>query len=294
MSENRVARRTFLNITAASIAGAAWSGTVPPKARAAAPSPASRTPSPATVKLGVASYSLRQFSRAKAIEMIKTLRTPYVNFKSVHVAYESSPAELAAIRKEVETAGLQIVGGGTIDFTKDIDDDVRRYFEYARAAGMPLIVGTCSPRVLPRVEQFAKQFDIKVAIHNHGPEDKNFPSPYDVLRAVENMDPRMGLCMDIGHTARTGTDIVKAARDAGPRLLDMHAKDLRDKSAKDSQCVVGEGVLPIPALFQALSDIAYAGFVNLEYEIDADDQLPGMKQSFAYMRGVLAGQGRVA
>jgi sugar phosphate isomerase/epimerase len=212
----------------------------------------------------------------------------------VHAAYESSPAELAAIRREVETAGLQIVGGGTIDFTKDIDDDVRRYFEYARALGMPLIVGTCAPPVLPRVEKFAKQFDIKIAIHNHGPEDNHFPSPYDVLTAVKNMDPRMGLCMDIGHTARTGTDIVKAARDAGPRLLDMHAKDLRDKSDKDSQCIVGEGVLPIPALFETLSDIGYAGFVNLEYEIDADDPLPGMKESFAYMRGVLAGQGRVA
>jgi len=115
-----------------------------------------------------------------------------------------------------------------------------------------------------------------------------------VLTAVKNMDARMGLCMDIGHTARTGTDIVKAARDAGLRLLDMHAKDLRDRSDKDSQCIVGEGVLPIPALFQTLSDIGYAGFVNLEYEIDADDPLPGMKQSFAYMRGVLAGQGRVA
>jgi sugar phosphate isomerase/epimerase len=294
MSKNTVPRRTFLTTTAASIAGAALTGAVPHTVRAATAAAASRAPSPETVKLGVASYSLRNFPREKAIEMIKTLRTPYVNLKSVHAAYESSPAELAAMRREVETAGLQIVGGGTIDFTKDVDDDVRRYFEYAHAAGMPLIVGTCAPAVLPRIEKFARQFDIKVAIHNHGPEDDHFPSPYDVLTAVKNMDPRLGLCMDIGHTARTGTDIVKAAHDAGPRLLDMHAKDLRDKSDKDSQCIVGEGVLPIPALFQTLSDIGYAGFVNLEYEIDADDPLPGMKQSFAYMRGVLAGLRRVA
>ena len=158
--------------------------------------------------------------------MIKTLRTPYVNFKSVHVPYEKSPEELVALRKSIEAAGFQIVGGGTITFDKDTDDGVEKYFAYAKAAGMPTIVCTGDPVVLPRVEKFAKQYDIKVAIHNHGPEDKHFPSPYDVLKAVKGMDPRMGLCIDVGHTVRTGTDVVKAVLDAGPRLHDMHVKDL--------------------------------------------------------------------
>jgi sugar phosphate isomerase/epimerase len=239
--------------------------------------------------LGVASYSLRNFPRAKAIEMVKALGTPYINLKSVHLPYELPPDELAAARREIEAAGLQIVGGGTITFGKDSDDDVRRYFDYAKAAGMPLIVATAEAGTLPRVERFAKQYDIRVAIHNHGPEDKRFPSPYDVLKLVRTMDPRMGLCIDIGHTVRTGTDVVRAIADAGPRLLDMHAKDLRDLSAKGSQCIVGEGAIPIAAIFDQLQAIHYAGYVNLEYEIDADDPLPGMKQSFAYMRGVLAG-----
>jgi sugar phosphate isomerase/epimerase len=69
----------------------------------------------------------------------------------------------------------------------------------------------------------------------------------------------------------------------------MHIKDLRDLKAKDSQCIVGEGVIPIPDIFRRLIAMRYSGYVNLEYEIDADDPLPGMKQSFAYMRGVLAG-----
>jgi sugar phosphate isomerase/epimerase len=103
------------------------------------------------------------------------------------------------------------------------------------------------------------------------------------------MDPRMGLCIDIGHTVRTGTDVVKAVLDAGPRLLDMHVKDLADLKTRESQVIVGEGGLPIPDIFRALDTIHYGGYVNLEYEIDADDPLPGMKQSFAYMRGVLAG-----
>jgi sugar phosphate isomerase/epimerase len=241
------------------------------------------------VKLGVASYSLRKFPRAQAIAMVNALGTPYINVKSVHLPYELPPEELAAARREIEAAGLQIVGGGTITFDQDTDEGVRTYFEYAKGAGMPLITGTTDPAILPRIERFARAYDIKVAIHNHGPEDKHFPSPYDVLKQVRTMDPRIGLCIDIGHTVRTGTDVVQAIADAGPRLLDMHAKDLRDLTAKGSQCIVGEGAMPIAAIVRQLQAMHFAGYVNLEYEIDADDPLPGMKQSFAYMRGVLAG-----
>jgi sugar phosphate isomerase/epimerase len=243
------------------------------------------------VRLGVASYSLRKFPRAQTIAMVNALGTPYINVKSVHLPYELPPEELAAARREIEAAGLQIVGGGTITFDQDTDEGVRKYFEYAKGAGMPLITGTADPVILPRIERFARAYDIKVAIHNHGPEDKHFPSPYDVLKQVRTMDPRIGLCIDIGHTVRTGTDVMRAIADAGPRLLDMHAKDLRDLTAKGSQCIVGEGAMPIAAIVRQLQAMHFAGYVNLEYEIDADDPLPGMKQSFAYMRGVLAGLG---
>jgi len=272
-------RRTFLKTSAAGVAGVLT------------PWPALSVPErgDVSVRLGVASYSLRNFPRAQAIEMVKALGTPYVNLKSVHLPYELAPEELAAARREIEAAGLQIVGGGTITFDEDTDDGVRKYFAYAKAAGMPVLVATTDPPILPRIERFAKQYDIKVAIHNHGPEDKHFPSPYDVLKHVRTMDPRMGLCIDIGHTVRTGTDVVRAIADAGARVLDMHVNDLRDLSAKGSQCIVGEGAIPIAAVFDQLQAIHYAGYVNLEYEIDADDPLPGMKQSFAYMRGVVAG-----
>ncbi|MFL5488768.1 MAG: sugar phosphate isomerase/epimerase family protein, partial [Gemmatimonadaceae bacterium] len=205
-----------------------------------------------------------------------------------HLPYEAPASELAAARQEAEAAGLVIVGGGTITFETDTDDGVRKYFDYAKAAGLPLIVCTCKRATLPRIERFAKQYDIKIAIHNHGPDDENFPSPYDALRAVKGMDPRMGLCIDLGHTARTGTDVVRAIADAGPRLLDMHAKDLRDLRVAESQCIVGEGKMPIPEIFRQLQKSGYKGYVNLEYEIDPDNPMPGMKQSVAYMRGVLA------
>ena len=136
-----------------------------------------------------------------------------------------------------------------------------------------------------------KEYNIKLAIHNHGPEDKNFPSPFDVLAAVKNLDPRIGLCIDLGHSLRAGADVVAAIHAAGPRLYDLHIKDLADASAKESQVAVGEGVMPVRAIFQALMDTHYPGNVDLEYEIHADDPMPGVVESFAYMRGVLAGMG---
>jgi sugar phosphate isomerase/epimerase len=292
MSDHRLSRRTFLTVSAASAAGAALSaaGSAQSILAAAHPVDPPLAPSPPPgVALGVASYSLRNFPRARAIEMVKALGLRHVNVKSVHLPYDLSAQELAAARQEIETAGLVVVGGGVITFDTDRDDDLQRYFAYARAAGMPLITATADPALLPRIERFAKQYDIQVAIHNHGPEDKHFPSPYDVLRYVKDLDRRIGLCMDVGHTTRTGTDVVRAIADAGPRLLDMHMKDLRDRTSVESQCIVGEGTIPIAAIFRQLEAVGYRGYVNLEYEIDPDAPLPGMKQSLAYMRGALAG-----
>ena len=281
MPDHDLPRRTFLKVAALGAVNA----TNLAHGRTAAHSTAENF----GVKLGVASYSLRNFSRAKAIEMTRTLGTRYINLKSVHLPYDASPAEIAEARREITAAGLEIVGGGMITFDSDTDEGVQKYFDYAKAAGMPVMVSTCNPVMLPRVEKFAKRYDIKVAIHNHGPEDNNFPSPYDALKAVKKMDPRMGLCIDMGHTVRTGTDVVRAVADAGSRLLDMHAKDLRDLKVSESQCIVGEGKIPIAEIFRQLESMRYRGYVNVEYEIDADDPMPGMKQSFAYMRGVLAG-----
>ncbi len=291
MSDHHVPRRTFLKLAALGTVGAALTECA---SASAVPAPerrgfADKIAKDNEVKLGVASYSLRNFSRAQAIQMTKALGTRFINLKSVHLPYDASLAEMAAARHEVEAAGLEIVGGGMITFETDTDEGVRKYFDYAKTAGMPLIVGTCKPTVLPRIEKFVKQYDIKLAIHNHGPEDPDFPSPYDALKAVQGMDPRMGLCIDVGHTVRTGTDVVRAVADAGPRLLDMHAKDLRDLKVAESQCIVGEGRMPIAEIFRRLLAIGYSGYVNLEYEIEPDDPMPGMRQSFAYMRGVLAG-----
>ncbi|MGD2216601.1 MAG: TIM barrel protein [Gemmatimonadales bacterium] len=285
MTEHDLSRRKFLKTAAFGAAAL----TLP--AQAAAWESNAKCAAMRGIKLGVATYSLRELSRAAAIAAIKALRARYVSVKSFHLPYESTPAELAAGRREFEEAGLEIVSGGVITLQEDDDDHIRTHFEYAKVCGMPLMVIAPTPTTLPRIERFVRQYDIAVAIHNHGPEDRYFPGPRDALPIIRDMDPRVGLCVDLGHTARTGVDVVEALAEAADRVLDIHIKDLRDLLDRESQCIVGEGAMPVPAIFRQLGAMGYTGHVNLEYEIDASDPLPGMQRSFGYMRGVLTGLG---
>src|SRR5271157_3402738 len=245
---------------------------------------------PSPIGLGAASYSFRKFGMADVIKFMKQLDSPYLNVKDMHLPMTNA-AEIQQVTSEYRAAGIKLTAAGTIYFLKDDDDDMRRKFEYCKLAGIALIVAGPTPETLPRLEKFVKEYDIKIAIHNHGPEDKYFPSPLDALKAVKNMDPRIGVCIDVGHTARTGTDVPTAIRQVGPRLYDVHMKDLANASSKESQVAVGDGCLPVEEIFAALIEIQYLGYVDLEYEIHEDDAMPGMVKSFAYMRGALAGMG---
>jgi sugar phosphate isomerase/epimerase len=248
---------------------------------------------PCPIRLGVTSYSFRHFDRAHVIEFMKELNTPYLNAKDVKDHLPMTPPEetLKAV-SDYKAAGINLNAAGTIYFPKDEDDDIRQKFEYCKRAGVSVIVaGDPAPTTLPRIEKFVKEYDIRFAIHNHGTEDKVWPSPLDVLKAVKDMDPRMGSCMDVGHASRASTDVVQAIREVGPRLFDVHIKDLTSFSSKESQVPVGDGIMPVRGIFESLIAINYKGNVDLEYEIHEDDPMPGMIKSFAYMRGVLAGMG---
>jgi hypothetical protein len=242
------------------------------------------------IRLGIASYTFRKFDQAHLIEFMKQLKSPYLNLKDFHLPM--TPADQVAPRAaEYRAAGLQLTAAGTIYFDKDNDEDIKTKFDYVKAAGIPIIVGAPTRQVLPRVEKFVKQYDIKLAIHNHGPEDKQWPSPLDILAVIKTMDPRIGCCVDVGHTMRAGTDPVEALKKVGPRLFDVHMKDLAESKVKESQVAVGDGLMPVPAIFKTLVAMGYKGNVDLEYEISESDPFPGVMKSFAYMRGVIAGLG---
>jgi sugar phosphate isomerase/epimerase len=250
----------------------------------------SGTPSP--IHLGMASYTFRNFSRAQLIGFMKQLNLTALNAKDVKDHLPMDAAEEAKALADYAAAGIKLHAAGTISFAKDDEADIRSKFEYCKRAGISVIVaGDPKPETLPHIEKFVKEYDIRFAIHNHGPEDKVWHSPLDVLKAVKNMDPRMGCCIDVGHAERAGTEVVQAIHTVGPRLFNMHMKDLTDFTSKESQVAVGDGKMPVREIFRALAATKYKGFVDLEYEIHADDPMPGVAASFAYMRGVLAGMG---
>src|SRR6267143_786163 len=244
------------------------------------------------IRRGVASYTFRNFSRAQMIGFLKQLNVLALNAKDVKDHLPMEPQEEAAALADYAAAGIKLHAAGTIYFPKDEDEDIRGKFEYCKRAGIGVIVaGDPAPETLPRIEKFVKEYDIRFAIHNHGPEDMLWHSPLDVLKAIKGMDPRMGCCIDVGHTARAGTDVVQSIKEAGPRLFNLHIKDLTSFQNKESQVAVGEGNMPVREIFQALIAMKYNGFVDLEYEIHPDDPMSGVIASFAYMRGVLAGLG---
>jgi sugar phosphate isomerase/epimerase len=293
---SHLSRRNFLR-SSATLAGAsaAAAASALPALALSAPAldtPARETGKPSPIKLGICSYTFRNFSREQMIGFLKQLPMDEINVKDVKDHLPADADEEAKAIAAYQAAGIRMHAAGAIYFRKDEDDDIRKQFEYCKRAGIKVIVaGDPTPETLPRIEKFIKEYDIRIAIHNHGPEDKVWPSPLDVLKSVKGMDPRMGLCIDVGHTVRAGTDVVQAIRQAGPRLFDVHMKDLANFTDKESQVTVGDGIMPVREIFEELAKIHYGGFVDLEYEVHGDEPMPGVIGSMAYMRGLLTGLG---
>jgi sugar phosphate isomerase/epimerase len=285
--KNTLSRRKFIGSGALAAAACVTSGVIPVSAQLT-----QATGKPSPIRLGMASYTFRNFTRAQLIGFMKQLNLTALNAKDAKDHLPMDPAGEAAALADYAANGITLHAAGAIYFPKDEDDDIRSKFEYCKRANIKVIVaGDPTPETLPRIEKFVKEYDIRFAIHNHGPEDKIWHSPLDVLKSVKDMDPRMGCCIDVGHCVRAGTDVVQAIHEVGPRLFNMHMKDLTNFQSKESQVAVGDGIMPVRQIFDALIETNYPGFVDLEYEVHGDDPMPGVISSFAYMRGVLSGMG---
>lgn len=237
------------------------------------------------LKLGVASYSLRKFTQEKAIAMAKRVGLEYMCFKSMHLPLSSTVKELQSSAKNVKDAGLELYGCGVVYMTTR--EEVDQTFEYAKNSGMSVIVGVPGHDLLEYTNDKIKQYDIKVAIHNHGPGDDLYPSPDSIYQKIKGLDPRFGICMDIGHTRRIGQDPIAEGVKCFDRLFDIHLKDV-DKAEADGESIeIGRGVIDIPGFLAMLVEKEYQGVVSLEYEKDADDPLPGLAESVGYVKGCL-------
>ena len=238
------------------------------------------------LKLGLTSYTFRNFSLTQTIEMTKRLGLKRISLKDMHLPLDSTNEQIAQAVAEVKNAGLELYGAGVIYMASEAE--VNRAFEYAKAAGLKMIIGVPEHEFLPMVEKKVKEYDIIVAIHNHGPGDKRFPTPESVYDKIKDMDKRMGLCLDIGHTMRMGIDPSVPAEKYFDRLYEIHIKDETEAAPSGSTVEIGRGVIDIPKFLKTLIRLNYKGTVSFEFEKDKEDPLPGVAESLGYVKGVLS------
>lgn len=235
--------------------------------------------------LGMASYTFREFGLEETLSMTGRLGLKRIAFKSFHLPLESTQEKIRETAARVRQAGLELYGCGVVYMNTRAE--VERAFAYAQTAGMEVIIGVPAHDLIPYVEQLIKKTGIKVAIHNHGPGDKLYPTPQSAYDRVESLDARFGLCVDVGHTLRAGVNPSHAVRRLADRVLDVHIKDVSSADARGSTIEIGRGKIDIPDLCRALGEIRFSGTVSFEFEKDARDPLPGVAESVGYVRGVL-------
>ncbi|HEV3412558.1 MAG TPA: sugar phosphate isomerase/epimerase [Puia sp.] len=238
-----------------------------------------------SLQLGIAGYTFLHVPVDGAIAMMKRVGVTNLSIKDFYLPLDSPADTIHAVSAKFRDAGIRIYAAGVIYMKTAAEVD--RAFDYAKVLGVGLIIAAPNPDLLPNVEQKVKATGIRVAIHNHGPEDKLYPSPVDVYDHVKGLDERIGLCLDIGHAARAGADPVKVVNDYGSRIFDLHIKDLAVISKEAKPIELGRGVLDIPGLLAALVKIRYAGVCSIEHEMDMNDSLPGIAESAGFFRGVV-------
>lgn len=238
------------------------------------------------LRVGVASYSLREFPITEVLQSIRRLGVHYLSLKDIHLPLSSTPEQRRQIREQSEALGLSITSCGVI-YLKNDEAQMHQAFDYVRDLGASVAVVGVSRDMLPLLDRVIRSYELKVAIHNHGPNDKLFPSPLEVYDAVKGLDHRIGLCMDIGHTFRMHEDLVDNVKKTRDRLYSMHIKDLDSNHIDAKGVPVGTGVLPTIPFLRELMHPGYAGELQLEYEVEPKDPLFGMAESLGYMRGAL-------
>lgn len=247
--------------------------------RAAAPGP--------RFELGLASYTFREFGLDETLAMARRLGFVRIALKDVHLPLDSSPEVIRATIEKVRAAGLVAYGCGVVYMATDAGVD--RAFTYAKAGGMGLIIGVPDHGLLARAERRVRETGIRLALHNHGPGDLRYPTPQSILERIGDLDPRIGVCLDVGHCQRSGLDPSEEAARCGARLLDLHLKDVTASTEQGAAVETGRGVIDVPRLLRTLIAMGYRGTAAFEYEKDGRDPLAGLAESVGYVRGVLAG-----
>jgi inosose dehydratase len=242
--------------------------------------------------LGLATVTLKSLPLDNMLAAAKRVGLDRISLHRAHSPWENQPGQWQEIADKIRAAGITPLCCGVL-YLKNDEPALRRMMDYVGALGVPLFSCSPEPAALPLLNRLVQEYDLRAAIHNHGPEDKSWPSVAGVMAAIAPLDPRIGLCLDVGHCHRSGEDPVEMIRRSRDRLYDVHLKDTLASVGQQSDTPVemGRGKLDLRAILGALQEVNYHHAAWLEYEKDPSDPLPGLAESTGYLRGLLRGMG---
>jgi inosose dehydratase len=249
-----------------------------------APQPAPETGE--KFKLGVAGYTFNKFDLDKTLETLQRCDVKYLCIKDFHLPFKSTAEEIAAFHAKCAAHGVTGYAVGPIYMKTEAEID--RAFDYAKRVGVDLIVGVPNYELLPYVDKKVKEYNFKYAIHNHGPDIALYPDADDIWKNVKDLDPRIGMCFDIGHNLRNGKDPVTDLKKYHSRIFDIHIKDVTAAQKLGYSVEIGRGIIDYPAFVKMLRKVGYTGVCSLEHERNMDNPFLGIAESIGYFRGVVA------
>ena len=236
-------------------------------------------------KLGIAGYTFLKIDIDRTLETFQKMDLHYFTIKDFHLPLNSTVEQIAAFNEKLKAKAVTGYAVGPIYMKSEADVD--RAFEYAKKVGVKLIIGVPNYELLPYVNNKVKVYDIKLAIHLHGPDIAIYPDAEDVWNHVKDLDPRMGICLDIGHDTRAGKDAVADLKLYKSRVFDIHLKDVTGATKLGYSLEVGRGIIDFPAFVKMLRKVGYTGVVGLEHEKDMDNPFMGIAEDIGYFRGVI-------
>ncbi|WP_295940490.1 sugar phosphate isomerase/epimerase [uncultured Alistipes sp.] len=236
-------------------------------------------------KIGMAGYTFVNFDLDKTLETLQQNDVHYLCIKDFHLPFKSTTSEIAAFHAKLAAKGVTGYAVGPIYMKTE--KEVDNAFEYAKRVGVRLIVGVPNVELLPYVDKKVKEYDFHYAIHLHGPDIALYPDADDVWAHVKDLDPRIGMCLDIGHDRRNGKDPVADLKKYHTRVFDIHIKDVTDSTKAGYSVEIGRGIIDYPAFVDMLREVGYSGMCSLEHERNMKDPFSGIAESIGYFRGVI-------
>ncbi len=238
----------------------------------------------APFKVGFQSQSLRHLdSLEDIIREAGKLNLGYVELWRGHLSPSVSRGQIQRTKRRLAEAGLAVNAFGVEDLTSD-ETETQVLFEFGRALGVTTLNIYPTRDAVAGLQNWVSLYNVRVAIHNRGPEDDRWAMPEWIFKAVENLDPRVGACADLGHFIRSGVDPVKAIEMLGTRVLGVH---FRDFDKQGNEVVVGRGQLDVQAALVALKKTGFDGPFSLEFGGQPRDPVPGMLESLSAIRDAL-------